>query len=101
MPVDPSFAVSGPEWQIAPVEPVASAAGDGGAFGSLLGDAMRSLAATQAQAAAASQDLAAGRASDPTAAVMAVERAQLAMQLAGQLRTKGVEAIQDLFHTQV
>jgi flagellar hook-basal body complex protein FliE len=32
---------------------------------------------------------------------VAVERAQLAMQLASQLRTKGVEALQDIFHTQV
>ena len=32
---------------------------------------------------------------------MAVERAQLSMQLASQLRTKGVEALQDIFHTQV
>ena len=42
-----------------------------------------------------------GTASDPTTAVVAVERAQLAMQLASQLRTKGVEALQDIFHTQV
>jgi flagellar hook-basal body complex protein FliE len=32
---------------------------------------------------------------------MAVERAQLAMQLASQVRTKVVEAAQDLFHTQI
>jgi flagellar hook-basal body complex protein FliE len=32
---------------------------------------------------------------------MAVERARLSMQLAAQLRTKAVEAAQDLFHTQV
>ena len=45
--------------------------------------------------------LANGTATDPTTAVMAVERAQLSMQLASQLRTKGVEAINDVFHTQV
>ena len=49
----------------------------------------------------ASQALATGQATDPTAVVMAVERAQLAMQLAGQIRTKAVEAAQDIFHTQV
>ena len=32
---------------------------------------------------------------------MAVERAQLSMQLASQIRTKLVEAAQDIFHTQV
>jgi flagellar hook-basal body complex protein FliE len=32
---------------------------------------------------------------------MAVERARLGMQLASQIRTKLVEAQQDIFHTQV
>ena len=49
----------------------------------------------------AAQALATGEATDPTAVVMAVERAQLAMQLASQIRTKAVEAAQDIFHTQV
>ena len=53
------------------------------------------------EAADAAQALATGQASDPTAVVMAVERAQLAMQLASQIRTKAVEAAQDIFHTQV
>ena len=106
MAIDPAFAVSGPEWQIAGVEPVsgladAASAAAGSGFGAVLGDAMRSLAETQTQAAEAGRALAAGEASDPTAVVMAVERAQLAMQLAGQLRTKGVEAVQEIFHTQV
>ena len=50
---------------------------------------------------APSQALATGQATDPTSVVMAVERAQLAMQLAAQIRTKAVEAAQDIFHTQV
>ena len=49
----------------------------------------------------ASQRARDGQATDPTAVVMAVERAQLSMQLASQLRTKGVEALNDIFHTQV
>ena len=32
---------------------------------------------------------------------MAVERAQLSMQLASQIRNKLVEAAQDIFHTQI
>jgi flagellar hook-basal body complex protein FliE len=32
---------------------------------------------------------------------MAVERARLSMQMASTLRTKGVEAMNDIFHTQV
>ncbi|MGH2970141.1 MAG: flagellar hook-basal body complex protein FliE [Solirubrobacteraceae bacterium] len=102
MPVDPSFSVSGPEWQIgapqaAPAEPAPAGAG----FGDMLSGSLRSLGDTQAQAAGAAQALATGEATDPTAVVMAVERAQLAMQLASQIRTKAVEAAQDIFHTQV
>jgi flagellar hook-basal body complex protein FliE len=67
----------------------------------MLGQSLQSLANTQDQAATASQQLATGQASDPTAVVMAVERAQLAMQMASQIRTKAVEAAQDIFHTQV
>jgi flagellar hook-basal body complex protein FliE len=102
MPIDPSMALSGPEWSIAPVEPAAPAAADAGAgFGGMLSTAIGSLTKTQTEAADGAQALAAGTASDPTAVVMAVERAQLSMQLASQLRTKAVEAVQDIFHTQV
>jgi flagellar hook-basal body complex protein FliE len=106
LPVDPSMALGGAEWQIAPVEGVAPAAQDAGAgggtgFGGMLGDALGSLAKTQTEAAAGAQQLAAGTAQDPTAVVMAVERAQLSMQLASQIRNKLVEAAQDIFHTQI
>ena len=113
MPIDAINAIGGAEWQIAPIEQPSSitepgagsatgAGGDAGsAFGGMLGDAISSLSATQQDAAAGAQQLAAGTAQDPTAVVMAVERAQLAMQLAGQLRTKGVEALNDILHTQV
>ena len=56
---------------------------------------------SQTEAATGAQALATGTAQDPTAVVMAVERAQLSMQLASQIRTKLVEAAQDIFHTQV
>ena len=101
MPIDPTLSVAGAEWQIAPVETTAPAPDARGGFGAMLGDAVRSLGDTQAQAAEASRAFAAGEATDATAVVMAVERARLAMQLAGQLRTKGVEAMNDVFHTQV
>jgi flagellar hook-basal body complex protein FliE len=101
MPIDPSFAVTGPEWSVAPVEPAQPTAGTGTGFGDLLGKSLQSLADTQTEASDAAQALATGQASDPTGVVMAVERAQLAMQLASQIRTKAVEAAQDIFHTQV
>jgi flagellar hook-basal body complex protein FliE len=110
MPIDPSFAIGGPEWQIGGVgsvggagspDGVDGAASAGNGFGDMLGKAIGSVANDQEQAASASRALATGQASDPTAVVMAVERAQLSMQLASQIRTKAVEAAQDLFHTQI
>jgi flagellar hook-basal body complex protein FliE len=101
MPIDPSFAVGGPEWQIAPVEPTQQAQSAGGGFGDMLGKSIQSLTTSQEEASKASQALATGQASDPTQVVMAVERAQLAMQLASQIRDKAVEATQTIFHTQV
>jgi flagellar hook-basal body complex protein FliE len=104
--IDPSFGVTGPEWQIDGVGPPTAGGGAavpqaGGGFADLLGASVRGLADSQSQAAQAAQDLASGKATDPTAVVMAVERAQLSMQLASQIRTKTVEAVNDVFHTQV
>ncbi len=73
----------------------------GSEFASLLGRQIDSLSGLQAEAADASVALATGTATDPEAVVMAVERARLSMQLASQLRTKGVEAINEIFRTQV
>ena len=107
MPIDPSFAVTGPEWSMPVMETpgvsdaATGAAADGQGFGSVLSSALGGLTRKQEEAAAAAQTLASGTATDPTAVVMAVERAQLSMQLATQIRTKAVEAIQDIFHTQV
>ena len=101
MPLTP-LPVAGAEWTLAPLDSASTqAAPPAPGFGSALSDAVGSLARTQDEAASAAQALASGQASDPTAVVMAVERAQLAMQLASQIRNKSVEAIQDIFHTQV
>jgi flagellar hook-basal body complex protein FliE len=101
MIIDPSLAVGGSEWQIGGVESPAATSGSSASFGDMLGQSLQALQTTQTDAASASQALATGKAADPTAVVMAVERAQLAMQLAGQIRTKAVEAAQDIFHTTV
>jgi flagellar hook-basal body complex protein FliE len=97
--IDPSFLTKGAEWQIGGVD--GSAKKPSSDFGAVLGQSLNSLQTLQSNAADASQALATGQASDPTQVVMAVERAQLAMQLAGQLRNKGVEAVNDILHTQV
>jgi len=105
MPIDPSLGAAGTDWQIAPIESPSQAPateqGGGTGFGGMLGDALGRLTEMQVEAAHGAQELAAGTAQDPTAVVMAVERAQLSMQLAAQVRTKLVEAAQDIFHTQV
>jgi len=78
------------------------AAGTGsGGFGEALTSAIGSLEKTQNNASAASQALATGTVSDPESAVVTVEEAQLAMQLASQIRTKATEAVTQIFQTQV
>jgi flagellar hook-basal body complex protein FliE len=106
LPVDPSMAVSGPEWSVGGVGSVqqpTDAGGGGGSqgFGGMLTNAISSLEKTQTEASQASQSLVNGTATDPTQVVMAVERARLSMQLASQVRGKAVEAFTDIFHTQI
>jgi flagellar hook-basal body complex protein FliE len=108
MVIDPSMALKGvggggSEWNIGAIDgtPTTGAQPGGASFASALGDQLNALQKTQNGAADASRSLADGTATDPTAAIVAVERAQLSMQLASQLRTKGVDALQELLHTQV
>ncbi|HEV2813327.1 MAG TPA: flagellar hook-basal body complex protein FliE [Solirubrobacteraceae bacterium] len=102
------------EWTVAPLDQAGAAdpefglgALEGtsdaqpGGFSSVLGKQLTALSDLQADGATASEALATGTATDPAGVVMAVERARLSMQLASQLRTKGVEAINEVFRTQV
>ena len=103
-PVPPisGMQVTGPEWQVDPAGAApAQPQGAGGGFAGMLGKQVSALDGLQADAASASQALATDQAGDLNAAVMAVERARLAMQLAVQVRGKLVDAYQDVFHTQV
>jgi flagellar hook-basal body complex protein FliE len=103
-PIGSGFNVTGPEWNVGgvgPLDPNGTQAPQGGGFGQMLGSAVSNLDKSQQEAAGASQTLIDGTATDPTQVVMQVERAQLAMQLASQVRNKAVEAYQDFFHTQV
>jgi len=78
------------------------AAGNGdGSFGSVLTGAINSLETSQANATTASEQLATGQLSDPTQAITAVENASLAMDLASQIRTKMVDAVNTVFQTQM
>jgi len=108
MTIDPTMAIRGGEWSIGGLGdggiPVGGAAGgkaSGSAFGGMLADQIGALEKLQTNAATSSQALAAGTAADPTQVVMDVEKARLGMQLASQIRTKAVEAVQEIFRTQV
>ncbi len=82
--IDPSLSIGsiGNDWQIGGVEsPAATPTSGSSSFGDMLGKSIQSLQNTQDQASQAG--------------------AQLAMQLASQIRTKAVEAANDIFHTQV
>jgi len=110
-------ALSGPlgagEWSISPIGGLGAGAlpgtgaapgvtgPSGSSFGGALANAIDSIEQTQATATQASQALATGQLSDPTQAVTAVENASLEMQLASQIRTKAVDAANDIFHTQI
>jgi flagellar hook-basal body complex protein FliE len=74
--------------------------GEGGGFGGALTEAITSLERTQNNATTASQQLATGTVKDPESAVVTVEDATLAMQLAAQIRNKATDAIQTIFQTQ-
>ena len=87
----------GAEWSVGALQDTAPAQAPAGGFAKVIGQ----LTAEQEGAAQAAQQLAAGTASDPSQAVLAVERARLSMQLAAQIRTKVVDSVNDVFHTQV
>jgi flagellar hook-basal body complex protein FliE len=97
------------EWGVGGVGSVAQngtagTAGTGsgdGSFGSALSGAINSLETSQANATTASQQLATGQLTDTTQAITSVENASLAMDLASQVRTKLVDAVNQVFETQM
>ena len=116
VPIDPTMGVTGGDWQVPGIGGLDGVQpGAGGAqnldgvqpgqptesFGDMLKGQVESLQGMQNDAAQQSMALASGEATDPSQVVMAVERARLGMQLASQIRTKLVEAQQEIFHTQV
>ena len=109
MPLEAITAV-GPEWNISLGEagpaadigaPEGTSAAGGAGFGDMLAGQVDNLQSLQTEAATQSQALATGQAADASEVVMAVERAQLSMQLAASVRDKSVEAFQEIFRTQV
>ncbi len=80
---------------------VGGGGGEASGFGGELTEAISSLEKTQDSASSASQALATGNVSDPESAIVTVQDAQMAMELASQVRNKVAEAAQNIFQTQV
>ena len=78
-----------------------SGSGSGGGFGSMLTDAITSLNDSQNTASSDSVALATGQASDVTSVVADVEKANLEMQLAVQVRNKAVDAYEEIMRMQI
>jgi flagellar hook-basal body complex protein FliE len=111
MPVDPTMLTTGSEWSVGGLGGLgqvgttgAAEAGrevGGASFGDLMAKQVASLDELQTDASAQSQALALGTAEDPSAAVLAVERARLSMQLAVNVRSKLTDAFNEVMRTQV
>jgi flagellar hook-basal body complex protein FliE len=78
-----------------------TSAGSSGSFSGTLTGAINSLEQTQSTATTAAQQLATGQLTDPTKAITAVENASMAMDLASQISTKLVTAVNQMYQTQV
>jgi flagellar hook-basal body complex protein FliE len=89
------------EWSVGSVSQTPAAGNGNGSFGSALTGAINSLDQTQVNATNTAQQLATGQLTDPTQAITSVENASLAMDLASQIRTKLVDAVNTVFQTQV
>ena len=89
------------EWSVGPAPSAGAPASGSGSFSGTLTNAIDSLESTQAAGTNAAQQLATGQLSDPTQAITSVENASLAMDLASQIRTKLVDATNQVFQTQV
>jgi flagellar hook-basal body complex protein FliE len=109
-PISGAIGPIGPsEWSVGSVGPLqdpsaganAVGAAGSGSFGDALTGAINGLEQTQANATTAAQQLATGQLTDPTQAITSVENASLAMDLASQIRTKLVNAVNTVFQTQV
>lgn len=70
-------------------------------FGEYLKDSLQTVNGLQLEAARLNRELAAGRVEDIGQVVVAGEKASIAVSLTSQLRTKAVEAYQEIMRMQV
>ncbi len=96
---------------VAPIAPIPPSVGSGaaaptqgaagGGFGEVLSQAVSGLNALQTGANTAATQLAAGNTADISTAMVAVEKANLALQLAVEVRNRAVNAYQQIMQMQV
>ncbi|MFN8224896.1 MAG: flagellar hook-basal body complex protein FliE [Gaiellales bacterium] len=96
----------GPEFAIPKLDGAKATTGQegvegAGGFGKALGSAFGKLVETQQTAMEQSQALALGKAPDIQTVAIDVERANLAIQLATQVRNRAVDAYHEIFRMQV
>ena len=103
MPIDPVTSVGAGSsiGNLGSQAPGAESTGTTGGFGDMLVDKIQSLEAMQKDANQKALALATGQSQDVASVVMAVERASLSIQLASQIRNRGVEAYQEIWRLQV
>jgi len=92
------FRIDGIKGEAAPADGAGSASSG---FGPALSHALQGLVQQQQNADVQSQALALGKTTDIAGVTMAVERANLAMQLAVQVRNKAVDAYHEIFRMQI
>ena len=91
----------GPEFTVPAVEPDTPKTAANQGFGGMLQSSLDNLSGMLQDASDQSTALATGKTNDLTGVVVSVERAQLGLQLAVQIRNKAVDAYQELFRMQV
>lgn len=83
------------------VDAVGAARSGSDAFGAMITEKLGAAVELQHGGAAAAQALATGQAEDISAATIAVQKANISLQLVGALRNKALEAYQDVMRMQV
>ncbi len=93
--------ISGIDPIIAQKQPPLGAEVGGKEFGQILLDQLRGVTELQNQAEAIQQDFVAGKVGSMTDVIMAVQKADLALTFAIELRNKVIEAYQEISRTQL
>jgi flagellar hook-basal body complex protein FliE len=93
--MDPLSSIAAPK-PIAPIAVPGAPAASGPGFAAMLKDALGQVQKTQEAAATATTDFATGQSTDVAGTMIAVERANITLQLMLQIRTELLQAYQEI-----